>query len=80
MNGREVEIRQIREQHAELRASLMHGTFFILFEKVKFFSVFFFFFSTEESKPRLDELFLICQQDFFFLFFFYPPSILESRA
>lgn len=78
MNGREVEIRQIREQHAELRASLMHGTFFILFEKVKFFSVF--FFSTEESKPRLDELFLICQQDFFFLFFFYPPSILESRA
>lgn len=79
MNGREVEIRQIREQHAELRASLMHGTFFILFEKVKFFSVFFFF-STEESKPRLDELFLICQQDFFFLFFFYPPSILESRA
>lgn len=43
MNGREVEIRQIREQHAELRASLMHGTFFILFEKAKFFSVFFFF-------------------------------------
>lgn len=69
MNGREVEIRQIREQHAELRASLMHGTFFILFEKVKFFSVFFFFSPQRNQSRGWMNYFLFVSRIFSFFFF-----------